>query len=86
MQIKENYKALLKTKEYDFLKENPHLGNHIILLGLGGSRAYGTNTETSDIDIRGIALNSKRDILLGRDFETVVNTDTDICLPKSSLT
>ena len=44
---------LLEKKEYNFLKDNEHLGNNIILLGLGGSHAYGTNIETSDLDIRG---------------------------------
>jgi predicted nucleotidyltransferase len=63
--------------EYDFLDSNKHLGNNIIILGLGGSYAYGTNIETSDIDIRGAAINSKKEILLGRDFEQVVNNTTD---------
>ena len=70
-------KSMLKTTEYDFLRENPHLGKNICYLTLGGSHAYGTNVEGSDVDIRGIALNSKQEILLGRDFEQVVNTDTD---------
>ena len=70
-------KSMLKTPEYDFLRENPHLGKNICYLTLGGSHAYGTNVEGSDVDIRGIALNSKQEILLGRDFEQVVNTDTD---------
>lgn len=52
-------------------------GNNIIMLGLGGSYAYGTNNENSDIDIRGIAFNSKRNLILGKDFEDVVNVDTD---------
>ena len=56
-------KETLKTPEYSFLKENEHLGKNIILLGLGGSHAYGTNVEGSDVDIRGCALNSKMDIL-----------------------
>lgn len=51
------YKELFNNKEYSFLKTNPLLGNNIILLGLGGSRAYGTDLPTSDIDIRGIATN-----------------------------
>lgn len=72
-----DFKAVLKTPEYDFLKTNPHLGNNIILLGLGGSHAYGTNVEGSDIDIRGIALNSKSDILGSSNFEQVVNEATD---------
>ena len=70
-------KTILKTPEYEFLKTNPHLGNNIILLGLGGSHAYGTNVEGSDVDIRGIALNSKSDILGSSNFEQVVNEATD---------
>lgn len=70
-------KDLLESKEYDFLKTNEHLGNNICLLGLGGSHAYGTNIESSDIDIRGIALNSKREILTGHCFEQVVEEKTD---------
>ena len=72
-----DFKAILKTPEYDFLKTNPHLGSNIILLGLGGSHAYGTNVEGSDIDIRGIALNSKAEILGTSNFEQVVNEATD---------
>ena len=47
------------------------------MLTLGGSHAYGMNNEKSDLDIRGIALNSKEEILLGTDFEQVVDIDTD---------
>ena len=72
-----DFKTLLNTPEYEFLKTNPHLGNNIILLGLGGSHAYGTNVEGSDIDIRGVALNSKADILGTSNFEQVVNNETD---------
>lgn len=68
---------ILKTSEYDFLRTNEHLGDNICLLGLGGSHAYGTNIESSDIDIRGIALNSKREILTGRGFEQVEDSKTD---------
>lgn len=70
-------KKLLNQTEYNFLKENEHLSNNVILLGFGGSHAYGTNNENSDVDIRGIATRSKRDILTGYDFEQVVNVDTD---------
>ena len=68
---------ILKTKEYDFLRTNPHLGDNVCLLGMGGSIAYGTNIPTSDIDIRGIALNSADEILLNKDFEQVVDVTTD---------
>lgn len=67
---------LIETKEYDFLREDENLKN-IILMTFGGSYAYGTNNENSDVDVRGIALNSKREILVGEDFEQVVDTDTD---------
>lgn len=68
---------VFNDKEYDFLRENPHLGNNIALIGLGGSYAYGTNNENSDIDVRGIALNFPEEILTGTDFEQVVETNTD---------
>ncbi|MDE6519036.1 MAG: nucleotidyltransferase domain-containing protein [Ruminococcus sp.] len=73
-------KKIVSGAEYDFLNTNKHLGRNIILLGLGGSHAYGTNTESSDLDIRGCALNSKEEILCGEDFEhfTDVSTDTTI--------
>ena len=76
----EQIKQALKSDEYKFLKENEHLGKNIILLGLGGSHAYGTNTPTSDLDVRGIALNKKIEILTNVNFEQVVeeNTDTTI--------
>lgn len=70
-------KQKLQTNEYSFLKSDDILGKNIILLGIGGSYAYGTNNENSDIDIRGVATNTKRNILIGQDFEQVVDTDTD---------
>ncbi len=68
---------LLDRSEYRFLKTDPHLGNHIMFLTYGGSYAYGTNVEGSDIDIRGCTLNSKADLLGMGDFEQVVDTGTD---------
>ena len=61
-------KQKLKEKEYSFLRENEKLKDHIILLALGGSYAYGIEKEDSDLDIRGIALNQKNEILLRTDF------------------
>lgn len=69
--------AKLETAEYDFLRDNEHLGRNIILLGLGGSHAYGTETETSDLDVRGCALNSKSEILCNENFEQVTDIPTD---------
>ena len=45
------YSTLLQQDEYSFLKDNAQLGKHIILLGLSGSYSYGTNVDSSDIDI-----------------------------------
>lgn len=66
----------INVEDYKFLETTPELHDPI-LIGLGGSHAYGTNIETSDIDIRGIALHSEDDILLGRGFEQVCNEPTD---------
>lgn len=70
-------KLVREDEKYAFLRENPHLQGSLLLLGLGGSYAYGMQKESSDVDIRGIALNSKEEILLGRDFEEVVDVETD---------
>lgn len=70
-------KIALQGKEYDFLREDKNLGSNIILLTLGGSHAYGMDKKGSDLDVRGVALNQKEEILLGTDFEQVVNVDTD---------
>ena len=73
----EDIKKKLTCTEYDFLRTNEHLGKNIILLGLGGSHAYGTETDTSDIDVRGCAVNSKTELLCGENFEQVTDTPTD---------
>ena len=70
-------KSLIKTSDYDFLRTNEHLGKNIIMLTLGGSHAYGTNIEGSDVDIRGCALNTKDEILTNKNFEQFVNEATD---------
>lgn len=73
----EQINKMLLTEDYDFIRTNPHLGKNIIMLGLGGSHAYGTNVEGSDVDIRGIALNTKDEILGGGGFQQVVDETTD---------
>lgn len=73
----DNIKTMIQGSDYDFLRTNEHLGSNIILLTLGGSHAYGTNVETSDVDIRGCALNAKEEILTNKNFEQFVNEDTD---------
>lgn len=73
----EQIKEKLKISEYDFLRKDKNLGDNIILLTLGGSYAYGTNNENSDLDVRGCALNSKMQILTNEKFEQFVNEVTD---------
>ena len=72
-----DYQAILQQTEYDFIKTNEHLGKHVILLGLAGSYSYGTNIDTSDIDIRGITLNQKSDLIGLTVFEQYVDENTD---------
>jgi len=72
-----NMKSLLKNPEYDFLHTNEHLDKNIILLGLGGSYAYGTNVEGSDIDVRGVATLRPQEILTNQNFEQVEDKATD---------
>lgn len=78
MTIKE-IKKKVAGPDYDFLRNNEHLGSNIILLGLGGSYSYGTQKSdgTSDLDCRGICLNKKHEILTNQNFEQFINEDTD---------
>ena len=70
-------KEKLASKEYDFLRTDKHLGKNIIFLTTGGSYAYGTNVETSDLDIRGIAVETSNEILGSSSFEQFENRETD---------
>ena len=56
---KEELEKVVQGAEYDFLRENPHLGSNIMFLTLGGSHAYGTNVPGSDVDVRGVTGDSK---------------------------
>lgn len=56
--------SLLNQREYNFLKEDNRFTNkRLALLTYGGSHAYGTNNKDSDIDLRGIYLPTKQEIL-----------------------
>lgn len=72
-----NINEVIANKEYDFLHTNPLLKNNIVFLTLGGSHAYGTNIETSDVDIRGCAFNTRADLLGSGNFEQVLDEKTD---------
>ena len=76
-------KKKLATKEYDFLRTDERLGKNICYLTLGGSLAYGTSLDEkkSDVDIRGITLESKTELAKSaldmEHFEQLVETETD---------
>lgn len=86
-----NIAELIKSPEYSFIKENRYLKNMMFLV-LGGSHAYGMNTETSDIDLRGVCypiaselngsgyLFTRKDpseIVVNGTFEQITETNTD---------
>ena len=67
----------LNSESYSFLKENKNLGDNIILLVIAGSHAYGLDTEDSDLDIRGIAMETD-DVLYGMNsFDLYEDKKTD---------
>lgn len=72
-----DFKALLQTTEYDFIRNNERFGNRIMLLGVGGSYAYGTNHEGSDIDFRGVTLQLPSDLIGLTGFEQYEDDKTD---------
>jgi len=72
-----NIKQIIKQKEYNFLRTNNLIKDNILFLTIGGSHAYGTNNENSDIDIRGCILDPLSNIIQSFNFETVTNTETD---------
>jgi hypothetical protein len=58
-----NIEKIIRGDEYSFLRTNEHLKDRILFLTFGGSHAYGTSTPSSDVDIRGVALNRKSDLI-----------------------
>jgi predicted nucleotidyltransferase len=58
--------------DIEYIRKN----NLIILEAIGGSHAYGTNTEKSDVDIRGLYI-IPLDILLSGDYVPQVTDDTN---------
>jgi len=68
---------ILKNSDYAFLHDEPVLGDNLILLTYGGSHAYGTNVEGSDVDIRGITFNPIDTLLANNEFEQFEDRNTD---------
>lgn len=72
-----DFKKIMNSAEYDFLRINERLGNRIMLLGLGGSYAYGTSNDNSDIDFRGVTLQMPSDLLGMTEFDQYEDGNTD---------
>lgn len=70
-------KNKLSSSEYEFLRTDPHLGRNILILTTAGSIAYGTNVDTSDIDVRGVTIETKQDIMGLSSFEQFEDRTTD---------
>lgn len=68
---------LLNKKEYEFLRLNENLGDNIIYLTFSGSTGYGTNLDNSDIDLRGVVIERKRNIYGFQSFEQFEDIETD---------
>lgn len=75
-----NNKQIIKSiqsEKYNFLRTDNNLKENVILLTVGGSHAYGTENENSDLDIRGIAIENKNCILGLSNFEQFEDKITD---------
>lgn len=72
-----DHTKILESEQYNFIKTNEHLGRYVIMLGLSGSYSYGTNNENSDIDVRGVTLDRKSDLIGMTSFEQYVDDYTD---------
>lgn len=70
-------KEILNKEEYRFIHSNENLGENIIYLTLSGSIGYGTNLDTSDIDLRGITIERKENMYGFQSFEQFQDTETD---------
>ena len=68
---------MMNSEQYDFLRTNERLGERIMILGLGGSYAYGTNNEGSDIDFRGVTLQLPSDLIGLTEFDQYEDDKTD---------
>lgn len=73
----QSIKDKLNSSEYEFLRADPHLGKNILILTTAGSIAYGTNVATSDIDVRGVTVETKQDLMGLSSFEQFEDRTTD---------
>ena len=72
-----NFKDAIKQPEYEFLHDPSKIRGTLCYLTVSGSYAYGTNNENSDLDIRGVAIEARDDLLLGNGMEQYEDKGTD---------
>lgn len=72
MNIEEAKNRVKTSEDYKFLWEQP-----LILLSLGGSMAYGTNNENSDIDVRGVMFEPVESLIGLSNFEQLERHDKE---------
>jgi predicted nucleotidyltransferase len=75
--MNEIIKMKIESNSYNFLRENELLGNHIIYLVASGSYGYGTHIGTSDIDLRGVVVESRQHLLGLKTFEQFEDRESD---------
>ena len=66
----------LTPEQEDFVTQSCE-GLNIIYLGIHGSHLYGLNGDNSDIDIKGVYLPSKKDLLFG-ETNKIINKKNDV--------
>lgn len=71
-----DYKKAVESKNYDFLHNNEDL-KQIIYLVASGSHGYGTSNENSDLDLRGVLIETDKYLYGVNSYEQFENIDTD---------
>jgi predicted nucleotidyltransferase len=72
-----SFREKLAGDAYAFLREDPNLGENILILTVAGSVAYGTDEAGSDVDLRGVAVETAPDVLGLNSFEQFEDRATD---------
>lgn len=72
-----NIHEVIARPEYTFLHKNERLHERIMFVTFGGSHAYGTNVEGSDIDVRGCVAATENELLGLEKFEQFLDSQTD---------
>ena len=70
-------REIIKKPEYKWIEEYK---DRLCFLVISGSNAYGTNLPTSDIDIRGVVLPTKEELIGLKTFEQRLDEKTDTTL------